>query len=91
MKKFAVIIFAMSRFFKRKQREYLKLCYLAIFLLVVFLLKLQIKNGFPFNFTSLQKSSTNEFFNLETMTISHYIQHITLHKKLACLTITNLK
>ena len=31
------------------------LCYLAIFLTVIFLLKFQIENGFPFNFTSLQQ------------------------------------
>ena len=52
---FLVIIFVIFRVFNRKQREYLKLCYLATFLIVIFLLKLQIKDGFPFNFTSLQK------------------------------------
>ena len=46
---------------------------------------------FPFSFTSLQICSTNEFFNLETTTSCHYIQHITLHKNLVCLAITNLK
>ena len=62
-----------------------------MFLIVIFLLKLQIKDGFPSNFTSLQKCSTNEFFNLETITSCHYIQHITMHKNLVCLAITNLK
>ena len=33
----------------------------------------------------------NEFFNLENLTSRHYIQHITLHKNLVCLAITNLK
>ena len=56
---FLVIAFVIFRVFNRKPREYLKLGYLAIFLIVMFLLKLQIKDGFPFNFTSLQKCSTN--------------------------------
>ena len=46
-------------------------------------------DGLPSNFMSLQKCSTNEFFNLET--ICHCIQHITLHKNFVCLSITNLK
>ena len=54
-------------------------------------LKFQIKDRFTFNFTSLQKCSTNEFFNLETITLCHYIQHITLHQNLVCLAITNIK
>ena len=54
-------------------------------------LKLQIKDGLPSNFTSLQKCSTNEFFNLETITSCHYIQHIILHRNLVCLAISNLK
>ena len=62
-----------------------------MFLIVIFPLKFQIKVRFPFNFTSLQKCSTNEFFNLETITSCYYIQHITLHKNLVCLAITNLK
>ena len=62
-----------------------------MFLIVIFLLKLQIKDELPSNFTSLQKCSTNEFFNLETITSCHYIQHITLHRNLVCLTITDLK
>ena len=35
--------------------------------------------------------STNEVFNLETITPCHYIQHLTLHKNLVSLAITNLK
>ena len=61
---FLVIIFAIFRVFNRKRREYLKLCYVANFLIVIYHLKFQIKNGLPFNFTSLQKCSTNEYFNL---------------------------
>ena len=49
------------------------------------------KDGFPFKFPSSQKCSTNDFFNLETITSSHYIQHITSNKNLVCLAITNLK
>ena len=88
---FLVIILVIFRAFNRRWREHLKLCYLLIFLIVIFLLKCQIKDGFPFSFTSLQICSTNEFFNLETTTSCHYIQDITLHKKLVCLGITNLK
>ena len=61
-----------------------------MFLIVIFILKLQIKDGLPSKFISLQKCSTNEFFNLETITC-HYIQHIILHRKLVCLAITNFK
>ena len=60
---FLIIVLLIFRVFSRKRREHLKLCYLAIFLFVILLLKFQIKNGFPFNFTSLKKCSTNEFFN----------------------------
>ena len=88
---FLVIILVIFRVFNRRWREHLNLCYLAIFLIVIFLLKCQIKDVFPFSFTSLQICSTNEFFNLETTTSCHYIQHITLHKNLVCLAITNLK
>ena len=88
---FLVIFFVIFRVFNRKRRKYLKLCYLAMFLIVIFLLKLQIKDGLPSNFTSLQKCSTNEFFNLETITSCHYIQHIILHRNLVCLAITNVK
>ena len=58
---------------------------------MIYPLKFQINDGLPFNFTSLQKCSTNEFFNLETTTSCHYIQHMTLHKNLVCLAITKLK
>ena len=75
----------------RKQRDHLKLSYLAIFLIVILLLKFKIEDGFPFSFTSLQKCSTNEFFNVETITSHHYVQHITLHQNLVYLAITNLK
>ena len=88
---FLVIFFVVFRVFNIKRRKYLKLCYLAMFLIVIFLLKLQIKDGFPSNFSSLQKCSTNEFFNLEITTSCHYIQHIILHRNLVCLAITNLK
>ena len=88
---FLVITLVIFTVFNRKRREYLKLCYLAIFLIAIYPLKFQIKDGFPFNFTSLQKCLTNEFFNLETITLCHYIQHITLHQNLVCLAITNLK
>ena len=64
---------------------------MAILLIAIILLKFQIKDGIPFNFTSLQKCLTNEFFNLETITLCHYIQHITLHQNLVCLAVTNLK
>ena len=85
------MVLLIFRVFNRKRREHLKLCYLAIFLIVILLLKFQIKDEFPFNFTSLKKCSTNEFFNLETITSCHYIQHITLHQNLVCLAVTNLK
>ena len=88
---FLVIVLVIFRVSNRKRREHLKLCYLAIFLIIILLLRFQIKDGFPFNFTSLQKCSTNECFNLETITSCHYIQYITLHKNLVCLVITNLK
>ena len=88
---FLVIVLVTFRYFNRKRKEHLKLCYLAIFLIAIILLKFQIKDGIPFNFTSLQKCSTNEFFNLETITSCHYIQHITLHQNLVCLAVTNLK
>ena len=58
---------------------------------MIYPLKFQIKDGFPFNFTSLKKCLTNEFFNLETITSCHYIQRMALHKSLVCLAITNLK
>ena len=83
---FLVIVLLIFRNFNRKRRDHLKLCYLAISLIVIL-----PKDGFPFNFTSLQKCSTNEFFNLETIISSHYIQHITLHQNLVCLVIINLK
>ena len=77
---FLVIILVIFRVFSRKRREHLKLCYLADFLLAIFLSKFQIKYGFLFNFNFLQKCPTNEFFNLETITPCHCIHHTTLHK-----------
>ena len=89
---FLVVVFnRIFRVFNRKRRKHLKLCYLAIFLIVILLLKFQIKDGFPFNFTSLQKFSTNEFFNLETITLCYYILHITLHQNLVSLAVANQK
>ena len=82
---FLVIILVIFRVFKRKERDHLKLSYLAIFLIVILLLKFKIEDGFPFSFTSLQKCSTNEFFNLETITSHRYVQHITLHQYLVWL------
>ena len=58
---------------------------------MVLLLKFRIKDGFPFNVTSLQEYSTNDFLNLEIITSCHYIQHITLHQSLVHLAITSLK
>ena len=87
----AIVFNRIFRVFNRERRKYLKLCYLAIFLIVILLLKFQIKEGFPFNFTSLQEFSTNEFCNLETVTLSYYIQHITLHQNLISLAVTNPK
>ena len=60
---FLVIVLVIFRDFNRKRRDQLKLCYLAIFLIVILLLKFQIKDGFPLNFTSLQKCLTYQFLN----------------------------
>ena len=70
MSKIVLVIF---RVFNRNRREHLKLSYLAIFLFVIILLKFQIKDGFSFNITSLQKCWTNEFLYLETVTSCHYV------------------
>ena len=78
---FLVTVLVIFRVFNKKRRQHLKLCYLAVFLILVLLLKFKIKDGFAFNFTSLQKCSTNEVFNLETITSCRYIQHITQHQK----------
>ena len=45
-------------------------------------LKFQISDGSHFNLSLLQKCPKNDFFNLETLTSCHHIQHITLHKKI---------
>ena len=39
----------------------------------------------------LSKCSTNDFFNLETITSFHYIKRTTLQGNLVCLAISNLK
>ena len=44
-------------------------------------LKLQINDGFHFNFSLLEKYMKNDFFfNLETLASCRHIQYITLHK-----------
>ena len=43
----------------------------------IYPLKFHIKDGFSFNFPSLQKCLTNEFFNFETMTLCHSALQIT--------------
>ena len=45
------------------------------------LLKFQIKDGFPFNFTSLKKCSTNEFFNFVFQKGLHFL-HININSLL---------
>ena len=87
---FLVIFFIIFRVFNRKHKEYLKICYVPIFLIVIFLLKFHIKDGFSFNFISLQKRLTNEFLNLETIKSYYVIQHVTLHENLVCLAIIQI-
>ena len=87
---FLVIFFIIFRVFNRKQKEYLKICYFPIFLIVIFLLKFHIKDGFSFNFISLQKRLTNEFLNLETIKSYYVIQHVPLHENLVCLAIIQI-
>ena len=84
---FLVIVLVTFRVFNRKQRDHLKFSYLAIFLIVILLLKFQIKDGFPFNFPFLKKSPTNEFFNLENYNI---VSTYNIPSKFS-LAITNLK
>ena len=57
---------------------------------MIFLLKFHIKDGFSFNFISLQKRLTNEFLNLETIKSYYVIQHVTLHENLVCLAIIQI-
>ena len=78
---FLIIIFVTFRVLNRNWREYLKVCYLAIFLIAIFKKKniyiFQIKDVSFFNFTSLQISSTNNFFQFRNYNIiSLYIQII---------------
>ena len=87
---FLEIFFIIFRVFDRKQKEYLKICYFPIFLIVIFLLKFHIKDGFSFNFISLQKRLTNEFLNLEIIKSYYVIQHVTLHENLVCLAIIQI-
>ena len=87
---FLEIFFIIFRVFDRKQKEYLKICYFPIFLIVIFLLKFHIKDGFSFNFISLPKRLTNEFLNLETIKSYYVIQHVTLHENLVCLAIIQI-
>ena len=54
-------------------------------------LKLQINDGFHFNFSLLQICPKNDFFNLETLLSCHHILHITLHKKFVFLAVTHIK
>ena len=51
---------------------------MAIYLIVISPLKFQIKDGFPFNFTFLQKCSTNDFFQFRNYNMPlHSIHNIT--------------
>ena len=77
---FLIITFIIFRSFSRKQNKCLRLCYFSVFWFSIVCLKFQINNGFHFNFLLLQKCLKNDFFNLETLTSCHHIQHITLHK-----------
>ena len=88
---FPIIIFIAFRFFSRNQNKCLRLCYFAVFWFSIVSLKFQINDGFHFNFSLLQKCLKNDFFNLETLTSLHHIQHITLHKNFVFLAFTNLK
>ena len=52
---FLVLVLVIFRIFNRKRRDHLKLSYLALFLIVILLLKFQIKDELPFNFPFLKK------------------------------------
>ena len=86
---FLIIIFVIFRTFNRKRREYLRLCYLATFLIMIFPLKFQIEHGFISILLLYKNVPQLIFFILETITLCHYIQHITMHKNLVCLANTN--
>ena len=88
---FLIIILIIFRSFSRKQNKCLRLCYFSVFWFSIVSLKVQINNGFHFNFSLLQKCLKNDVFNLETLTSCRDIQHITLHKNFVFLAVTNLK
>ena len=77
--------------FKQKAKRVPKVMLVGYFSHCGISFKVSIKGGCPYNFTSVQKCLTNDFFNLETITSCHYIHHITLHKSLVSLAVTNLK
>ena len=88
---FLIRIFIVFRFFSRKQNKCLRFCYFVVFRFSIGSLKFQINDGFNFNFSLLQKCPKNDFFNFKFLTSCHHIQHITLHKNLVFLAVTNLK
>ena len=85
---FLVEVLVIFRVFMRKQRDHLKLSYLAIFLIVILLLKFKIEDGFPFSFTSLQKCST--VFQLRNYNIASLCSTYNI-ASIFSLAITNLK
>ena len=91
---FLIIIYIVFRIFSRKQNKCLRLCYFAVFWFSIVSFKLQINDGFHFNFSLLQKCQKNDFFNLETLTSCNHIQHITIItiiKNFVFLAVTKLK
>ena len=68
-----------SRLYQRKPASNVKL------------VSIHVSPVYANSITSLQKCSTNEFFNLGTISSCHYSQHTILHRNLVCLAITNLK
>ena len=83
---FLVIVLVIFRAFKRKQRDNLKLSYLATFLIVILLLKFKIEDGFPFSFTSFNKW----VFQLRNYNIASLCSTYNIASKFS-LAITNLK
>ena len=88
---FLIIIFIIFKFFSRKLNKCLSLCYFSVSWFSIVSLKFQINNGIHFNFSLLQKSPKNDFFNLAVLTSCGHIQHMTLHKNFAFLALANLK
>ena len=78
---FPIIIFIIIRFFSRKQKKMSKVLLFYCFLVFDSYFKFSIDRWFSFQFFTLTKMFKNDFFNLETLTFCHHIQHITLHKK----------